>query len=135
MQDDAQISNEMLSCSRCDEPRRKSGRYCLKCHNQHCREWRKTHPLTPEQRKRDIARSMSRMYVKRGLIARLPCQLCGDPAAQRHHPDYDRPLLIVWLCKNHHRAVHADPKLAKLAARLALKPPPMLRGPYAGVQR
>lgn len=35
------------------------------------------------------------------------CQMCGLPKKlERHHPDYDLPLLIVWLCKPCH--VKAD---------------------------
>ena len=33
------------------------------------------------------------------------CQMCGHPPRtrlERHHPDYDLPLLIVWLCKSCH---------------------------------
>ena len=32
--------------------------------------------------------------------------MCGLPKRlERHHPDYDLPLLIVWLCKPcHYRA-------------------------------
>jgi hypothetical protein len=30
---------------------------------------------------------------------------CGKP--QGHHPDYSRPLDVVWLCDAHHKAAHA----------------------------
>ena len=31
------------------------------------------------------------------------CQMCGlTKRLERHHPDYDLPLLIVWLCKPCH---------------------------------
>lgn len=31
------------------------------------------------------------------------CQMCGLPKKlERHHPDYNLPLLIVWLCKPCH---------------------------------
>jgi len=30
------------------------------------------------------------------------CEVEGE----RHHPDYSKPLEIVWLCRKHHRAVH-----------------------------
>ena len=36
---------------------------------------------------------------------------CGKPHA--HHPDYSRPLDVVWLCDKHHKEVHA---LARKAA-------------------
>ena len=34
-----------------------------------------------------------------------PCWECGEKA-EAHHPDYSRPLDVVWLCKKHHREVH-----------------------------
>ena len=44
--------------------------------------------------------------VKRGKIQKQPCWVCGKNA-EAHHPDYDRPLDVVWLCNTHHREVHA----------------------------
>jgi hypothetical protein len=35
-----------------------------------------------------------------------PCWVCGEKA-QGHHPDYSRPLDVVWLCVKHHRQAHA----------------------------
>ena len=46
---------------------------------------------------------------RRGKISKLPCFICGSDA-EAHHPDYDRPLDVVWLCKQHHREVHAMTK-------------------------
>lgn len=34
------------------------------------------------------------------------CWECGKKA-EAHHPDYSRPLDVVWLCKKHHREVHS----------------------------
>jgi len=45
--------------------------------------------------------------IKRGLIERQPCEKCGAVPTDGHHPDYDRPLAVVWLCRRHHRARHA----------------------------
>ncbi len=25
-----------------------------------------------------------------------------------HHPDYDQPLLVIWLCRKHHKRHHQD---------------------------
>jgi len=42
------------------------------------------------------------VYLRRGKIHRGPCVDCGvDPEDERvemHHPDYDHPLNVVWLC-------------------------------------
>lgn len=71
------------------------------------REWRKTHPLTPEQRKKMNARSYARVYLKRGLLVRQSCLVpdCQEPP-EMHHKDYDRPLDVYWICRNHHLEHH-----------------------------
>ena len=35
-----------------------------------------------------------------------PCQLCGADGQHRHHPDYDKPYEIVWLCESCHHKLH-----------------------------
>jgi hypothetical protein len=36
----------------------------------------------------------------------MPCEVCGSPFAEAHHPDYDRPMLVNWYCRKHHQAEH-----------------------------
>lgn len=43
--------------------------------------------------------------LKYGRISKQPCFVCGKNA-EAHHPDYDRPLDVVWLCKHHHLETH-----------------------------
>lgn len=71
------------------------------------REWRKTHPLNAEQKRKDNARSYAKEYLKRGRLMREPCFVCDAVEAEMHHPDYDEPLKIVWLCRKHHLHLHA----------------------------
>ena len=44
--------------------------------------------------------------VRDGKIKKQPCWVCGE-TAEAHHPDYSRPLDVVWLCTAHHRQTHA----------------------------
>lgn len=41
----------------------------------------------------------------------IPWPVCAIPECddkpQAHHPDYDRPLDVVWLCQSHHKQAHA----------------------------
>lgn len=41
----------------------------------------------------------------------MPWPICAVPECvskpQGHHPDYDRPLDVVWLCPPHHKQAHA----------------------------
>ena len=43
--------------------------------------------------------------VKYGKVQKQPCWVCGTNA-EAHHPDYSRPLDVVWLCSSHHRETH-----------------------------
>lgn len=44
--------------------------------------------------------------LRAGKLLRQPCWVCGEKAVA-HHPDYDRPLDVVWLCQSHHKQAHA----------------------------
>lgn len=73
------------------------------------RAWRATHPLTPEQRRKDNARSFVAVAIKRGKLFRAPCQVCGETVAEAHHfLGYDKghELDVIWLCREHHRRAH-----------------------------
>lgn len=97
----------MTMCSRCGvEHQRQKQRYCTRCHAAYMREWRKTHPLTPEQRHKDACRSYAGVYKRRGHLSPEPCQNCGNPEVEMHHPDYDVPLAVIWLCRPCHLARH-----------------------------
>lgn len=59
------------------------------------------------QKERALIRNHSNVYVRRGLLPRKPCAVCGSSAElEKHHFDYSRPVEIIWLCKAHHRAIH-----------------------------
>jgi hypothetical protein len=70
------------------------------------REWRRSHPLTPEQKRKANARAYANVYLRRGKIERGPCADCGKPGMHMHHADYDKPLEVTWLCDECHGARH-----------------------------
>src|SRR6516162_6850921 len=64
-----------------------------------------------------------------GFVASEPCAFCGNPESQAHHPSYNTPLRVTWLCKqchplHHHRLWAALQLIAKTgrAAQLELFP-------------
>jgi hypothetical protein len=75
-------------------------------------EWKKTHPI---RRAANVALGNA---VRSGKVKKQPCWVCGDKALA-HHPDYDRPLDVVWLCQAHHKQTHAlvanEPEMEKAA--------------------
>jgi hypothetical protein len=64
-------------------------------------EYRNRHP------RRAKANDTVNTLIKNGTIERRDCGICGEPDAVAHHPDYDAPLNIIWLCRSHHKQAHA----------------------------
>lgn len=66
----------------------------------------------PERRAAHIALGNA---IRDGRV--IPWPVCAVPECngkpQGHHPDYSRPLDVVWLCSKHHTEAHA---LARKAA-------------------
>lgn len=44
--------------------------------------------------------------VRDGRMTRLPCSRCDTPNAHAHHPDYSKPLEVIWLCPQCHCDEH-----------------------------
>jgi hypothetical protein len=70
------------------------------------RYWREHH--------KPIAKSMAREAYKKGKLQKpLFCEYCGQvKSLDRHHPNYKKPLQIVWLCRKCHATEHAKTKSA-----------------------
>lgn len=106
-----------IVCSKCGErPRRPKHKYCAPCHAVYMREWRKTHPLTGDARKRQITRAYAREYRVRGYLTPKPCERCGNPKPEMHHTDYGKPLEVTWLCRRCHLAEHGKQPSDRSAA-------------------
>lgn len=53
------------------------------------------------------AQKLLRYAVKMRYIKKLPCAVCGRRySVGGHHPDYDKPLEVIWLCALHHKHLH-----------------------------
>lgn len=68
---------------------------------------------TPEGRKKKRARCAASYRVRSGKLMKQPCAVCLSPRAEKHHPDYGKPLDVIWLCRKHHAQAH---RLARLSA-------------------
>lgn len=44
--------------------------------------------------------------VRLGRIAKMPCAFCGAEKVHGHHPDYSKPLEVIWVCPIHHKQIH-----------------------------
>jgi hypothetical protein len=64
---------------------------------------------------RESVKNATRYAIKTGKLVRQPCVVCGEVQVEAHHPDYSKPLEVVWLCRTHHLAAHGkvDPMAKK----------------------
>lgn len=63
------------------------------------KNWMQKHP------NRRAANHILNNALRDGKVKRHPCFVCGAKA-HAHHPDYDRPLDVIWLCPKHHKEAH-----------------------------
>lgn len=71
----------------------------------HVTATRKWDANNPQRRRAQWAVSNA---VRDGKLQKLPCFCCGEQEVEGHHPDYSRPLDVVWLCVRHHNELHAE---------------------------
>ena len=75
------------------------------------KKWRQEHGYNTYNwysRNKEKADAHRRVYleVKSGRLKKEPCKVCGAKRVQAHHPDYSKPLKVVWLCPLHHKLEH-----------------------------
>ncbi|WP_126974643.1 hypothetical protein [Frigidibacter oleivorans] len=49
--------------------------------------------------------------LRRGLIQKQPCEVCGAAKVDAHHDRYDS-LAVRWLCRRHHARLHSRERRA-----------------------
>lgn len=52
-----------------------------------------------------------RNAVRDGRLHKEPCRYCGDTEVEAHHPDYSKPLEVVWVCGKHHKMIHRHERM------------------------
>lgn len=70
------------------------------------KEWR------ADAKRKLRARQLTIIAIRNGTLTRQPCEDCGDTTknSEAHHADYDKPLEVVWLCKQCHGKQHRGRK-------------------------
>lgn len=63
---------------------------------------------------RHYARSITQRAIKEGKLVPQPCEVCGSPLTEAHHTDYNKPLDVRWLCKQHHSNIKRMPYFTRL---------------------
>lgn len=111
-------------CSKCKETKPDDcfgkSRYCRSCMKSYNKDyhlkvkgtsWRKKQTRAAQEKnkakfpQRRKARRRLEAAVRSGRVEKLPCEVCGH-VAEAHHENYDKPLEVRWLCKDHHEEVH-----------------------------
>lgn len=74
-----------------------------KAHNEACKRWR------ARAAKRYEAQQIVKHAIKAGRLVPWPgCAACKRKRnLEAHHPNYDAPLSVVWLCMKCHKKTHA----------------------------
>lgn len=54
------------------------------------------YPLKNKARQ-DVGRAL-----KKGILIKKPCEVCGQLRVEAHHEDYNKSLDVKWLCRKHH---------------------------------
>ena len=82
------------------------------------KEYQRSYYLKNKPREREKARArykkevayahtLVKRAIEKGELVRGPCVICGEAKSEGHHEDYTKPLEVIWLCKKHHRQLHA----------------------------
>lgn len=69
-------------------------------------EWFSKYYNNPINKQKRNARNKVNRAIAKGLLNRLPCEICGELKSQAHHNDYNKPLEINWLCSSCHAELH-----------------------------
>lgn len=47
---------------------------------------------------------------KMGILKKGKCEVCKDINTEAHHVDYNKPWIVMWLCRKHHLEWHKNNK-------------------------
>lgn len=80
--------------------RYRNGENGAAAHRRDVAKWQKSNP-NKVRAHRIVANA-----IKRGLMSRKPCVICGEKITHAHHVDYSKPYDVTWLCHVHHMNEH-----------------------------
>jgi hypothetical protein len=78
---------------------------CRECHGRAEAKHRQNYRLRHPEKAR--AEKTIQWAIQSGKIKKYACAVCGTTEkVEAHHPDYSKPLEVVWLCREHHLQKH-----------------------------
>lgn len=89
------------------EKRKEQNKLERKNNAEYYRKYRRVFIKFPDQIPKIKARKLLLNAVKSGKITKQDCAIpdCTSET-EAHHPDYSKPLEVIWLCKKHHMELH-----------------------------
>ena len=106
---------------------------CRKCRKEICKKWRTNNARkkkkddqeyrlnNPEKFRKYVekwrnnnpektkAHIKVRSAIKKGLLTPTKCEKCeSTEKIEAHHPDYAKPLEVMWLCRKCHKKIHIE---------------------------
>jgi len=76
------------------------------------KEYSKKYKSNPDNTIKTIAHDTVNNAIKSGKLIKGPCYICGSTKRINcHHPDYNKPLDVIFLCPIHHSRLHKILKL------------------------
>ena len=64
------------------------------------KKWRAKNPLAYK------AQTLANHFLRKNPAREHSCVICGEAKAHKHHPDYNKPLEVVWVCVSCHQKIH-----------------------------
>jgi hypothetical protein len=80
--------------------RYRNGKNGRAAHRRHAQKYREKNP------EKERAHYRVNYAIKKGLMTRKPCVICGAKITHAHHVDYSKPYDVTWLCHAHHMDEH-----------------------------
>ena len=90
--------------------------WCKECQRPIIQKWGHEHPEKNREKvskykeknpDKVLAHNTVNNAIRDGKLIRGPCEIkgCEEPS-EAHHKDYNKPLEVNWLCKEHHIELH-----------------------------
>ena len=93
---------------------------CRKCNTEKMRQYRSTNSgrlITNKTNKTSSSRNKSKVRARallnravssKRVVKPATCSYpsCPETKIDAHHPDYTKPLNVIWLCRSHHSQIH-----------------------------